>query len=889
MSEESKQAKAKRAVRLALIKYCEKEDAKLPTSEDLREKAKTFADIYEYLDDLDHIIVEVEEIVGVRMDLGAVITDNKNQHDERWVKRIDDEGVCAYTKAYHDLLQDEKGWSSALVKDLLRESKKILGLLQDPASDGNWKRMGMVIGHVQSGKTANYLSVLTQAADAGYKFIVVIAGTQNALRKQTQLRIEEGFIGRTHGRDKRSRLIGVGRNKNHPYPASLTTVYNDFSKKTGQQTGWKIEDVKNPVVAVIKKEINTLRALYGWLEDWNTKGEGMIFGVPMLLIDDEADYASINTNKPDQDPTQINHWIRKILKFFSKASYVGYTATPFANIFISPDPNDQELPDLFPKDFIYSLEAPSNYFGPDKIFSDTEEENMEGAQDSNWLQPMPDTDDSYIPLKHKKDHQLSELPPSLTLAIRQFVVVRAMRELRGQGDQHCSMLVNVSRFTDVQKSVNRLVCGYVSDLKSAVKARSGLSEDDAMQDGYMKDLHETFLDGFFDQKLQWPEIQTALLSSVESIDVNLINSKSGDALNYERYQDGKGMTVIAVGGLNLSRGLTLEGLCVSYMYRNSRMYDTLMQMGRWFGYRAQYEDLCRIHLPQSSIDYYSYITRASEELREQIRDMSRRRMSPKEFGLYVRKHPANLMITSLGKMRAAEDKYISWSGNAIESHKLPRDEGINQHNKELIRNYWGDGFNSSDPEKERVGYLRRDVSTDKVIKFLEEFRCHAEFDDKHNAHQYLSALCGDYPYTDVLLASSGEKRDSPSEINIGDQSIKARVRKAKLADCLWSVNKARVGSPSDERAGLSKAQKEEANENGKAHYMRYRNLRNKPFLVLSFLDLKDSDTNDREKLVPAFVIIFPHRDGLPSITVKVNQTYIKQAQLELNDPGDGDD
>ena len=888
MSEESEEAEGKKLVKLILTRNYEKKDTASPTSEDLRKIAEILAGFCGYSGDLDRVVAEVEEAVDVRMELGAAITDDESQHDEKWVQRVDAEGV--YTKAYHDLLQYEKVWPSILVKNLHRESKKVLSLLKDPLFDGNWKRMGMVIGHVQSGKTANYLSVLTQAADAGYKFIVIIAGTQNALRKQTQLRIDEGFIGRTHGRDKRPKLIGVGIGENYPCPASLTTVYDDFSKKTGQQAGWEIENSRKPVVAVIKKEINTLKALHRWLKDLNAKGEGRISGTPMLLIDDEADYASINTNKPGQDPTQINHWIRNILELFSKASYVGYTATPFANIFISPDPDSKGLPDLFPKDFIYSLEAPSNYFGPDKIFSDTEEEHTEGNQDSQWLQPIPETDDVYIPLQHKKDYQPSKLPPSLSLAIRQFVIVRAMRELRGQRDQHCSMLVNVSRFINVQEIVNQIVYEYVADLRYAVKARSRLSENDAMQDRYMKDLHATFLDGFSDLEFQWPKIQTALLSGIESIDVSLINSRSSDALNYERYQDGKGMTVIAIGGLNLSRGLTLEGLCVSYMYRNSRMYDTLMQMGRWFGYRARYEDLCRIHLPQSSIDYYSYITRASEELREQIRDMSRRGMSPKEFGLYVRKHPANLMITSLGKMRAAEDKYISWSGRAIESHKLPRDEGINQHNKELIKNYWEDGFNGSDPEKERVGWLRRDVPTDKVINFLEEFRCHADFDEsKRNAHQYLSVICEDYPYTDVLLASSGGEHGNTSTIYIGDQLIGARVREAKFSDCRWSVNKARVGSPGDERAGLRRAQKEKADASGTANALRYRNLRNKPFLVLSLLDLKDSDINYKEKSVPAFVISFPHKDDALPIKVRVNQTFAKQLLIELNDPGDGDD
>ena len=884
MNEKSKQAEAKILVKLALINYCNKEDADLPTHEDLREKGKILAGWHGYYGDVENIIKEVEEAFDVRMDPGVAITGNKSQHDTRWAKRVDDEGV--YIKAYHDdLLQREKKWPSILVKNLRRESKKVLGLLQDPAVDGNWKRTGMVIGHVQSGKTAHYISVLTQAADAGYKFIVVIAGTQNALRKQTQLRVEEGFIGRTQGGGGRFEEIGVGKGRNYPYPASLTTVYDDFSKKTGQQAALEIENSRKPVVAVIKKEINTLKALHHWLEDLNTKGGDRISSFPMLLIDDEADYASINTNKIDQEPTRINHWIRKILNLFSKASYVGYTATPFANIFISPDLNDEELPDLFPEDFIYSLEAPSNYFGPDRIFSDIEEEHIDGNQDSIWLRPIPDADDLYIPLQHKKDYQLSKLPPSLSLAIRQFVIARATRELRGERDQHCSMLINVSRFTDVQEIVNELVYEYVSDLISAVKARFGLSEEDAMQDSYMQNLHETFLDGFSDLGFQWPKIQTALLSSIESIDVKLINSKSSDVLNYARYPDGKGTTVIAIGGMNLSRGLTLEGLCVSYMYRNSRMYDTLMQMGRWFGYRNQYEDLCRIHLSQSSINYYSYITRASEDLRAQIRKMSKREMSPRKFGLYVLKHPANLMITSLNKMRTAEDKYISWSGHAIESHILPRNKNINRHNQELIKSYWEDGFNVAGPEKERVGWLRRDVPTDKVINFLEEFRCHADFDEsKHHAHQYLSAICDDYPRTDILLASGG----SGLGINIGSQSIKARVRKARLSDCRWSVNKARVGSPSDERVGLSKAQTEEANENGRVHAMRYRDLRKKPFLVLSMLDLIDIDRKDEEKLVPAFVISFPRKDGT-SIKAKVNQIFSKQSLLDLDDPGDGDD
>ena len=340
----------------------------VPTREEVEKKAQGFAAIMNYDGDLKAIVDEAMIAVVTRMGAGVSLVDNEADHDEDWVFKREDLSHV-YSDAYETFLKSE-GWHPNVVQSLSDVGTRILGHLQDPTSDGSWNRRGLVIGHVQSGKTANYLAVIAKAADAGYKFIVVIAGIHNNLRKQTQERIEEGFIGRSSDPEKRI-SIGVGLSGKFPHPATLTTINDDFNKNTAAKSGWQINDFSKPIILVIKKNVTTLTALHKWLKELNAQGDGRISDVPMLLIDDEADNASINTNKPDLDPTQTNRMIRRILGLFAKSCYVGYTATPFANIFINPEAyTDEAREELFPRDFIYSLDAPNTYFGPDKVFLD---------------------------------------------------------------------------------------------------------------------------------------------------------------------------------------------------------------------------------------------------------------------------------------------------------------------------------------------------------------------------------------------------------------------------------------------------------------------------------------------------------------------------------------
>ena len=321
-----------------------------PTREQVEEKAKQIAAIFSYTGDLRNIITEAMISVDTRMGVGVSLVDIDAKHDDQWVHKREDI-TWTYADAYENHLRKE-GWPPRMVQSLSDVTTRILGHLQDPLSEGTtWNRRGLVIGHVQSGKTANYTGLIAKAADAGYKFIIVIAGIHNNLRKQTQERIDEAFIGRSSDPENR-RLVGVGLEPGYPLPATLTNVNEDFNKNTAEKSGWKINDFSKPIILVIKKNVSTLTALHKWLKELNAEGDGRISDVPMLLIDDEADNASANTNEyrdengnidEDADPTRTNGLIRKLLTRFEQSAYVGYTATPFANIFDGAAGDDRAL------------------------------------------------------------------------------------------------------------------------------------------------------------------------------------------------------------------------------------------------------------------------------------------------------------------------------------------------------------------------------------------------------------------------------------------------------------------------------------------------------------------------------------------------------------------
>lgn len=855
------------------------------THEQIEGKARQFAEISEFKGDLALAIEEALVAIDTRMGIGVSLVDVQAKHDEEWVRKR--QITPTYADAYEAFLKQEK-WSPDVVRSLSDVGTRILGHLQDPLSEGEWKRRGLVIGHVQSGKTANYLGLVAKAADAGYRFIVVIAGIHNNLRKQTQERVDEGFIGRSSD-PLDHKLLGVGLGGAYPHPVTLTNINDDFSKATAAKAGWKIDDFSKPLILVIKKNTKTLEALHRWLKELNAQGDGTIRSVPMLMIDDEADNASINTNKPDLDPTRTNRLLRQILSLFSKSCYVGYTATPFANIFINHEAYDPEVrDDLFPRDFIYSLDAPTSYFGPDKVF-------LNDATSDRILEPIIDAEE-YLPLEHKRDYAVADLPPSLYGAVNEFLIARAIRNVRGHRTQHCSMLINASRFVAVQRTIRNFISEYIKVVGEAVKANYAMPEASSSRNRHMTALRTTFDEHYSDRGVTWDQVKAELWGVFEHLKPFVINSKSDEPLDFKKYKDaGVGLTAITIGGLSLSRGLTIEGLTVSYMYRNTAMYDTLMQMGRWFGYRPGYEDICRVHLAPASIDWYGKIAEASEELRQQIRQMRRDGLSPWQFGLYVQAHPESLLVTARNKMRSATQVTLNqnFTNQLIESTWLPLDANTSQDNEALIKEFWQDGFGGIAAEVTRKGWAFNDVQTSTLIGFLGRFQAHSRFAPRRTqAVEYLAKIEEQFPYSDVLLISKGDGPD------LGPYALGTQDRNKRPADTRsWHAAQDRVASRGDEKLGLTGEQQAiaaafaEEDEPGKEPSdTHYRRIRNKPLLMVHMLSLFAAKEGDARFLAPAVGVSFPPDLYGVEIEIVANQVWLQSMQPgPSDDPDDEDD
>ena len=321
-------------------------------------------------DTREQLARDIEERFGVSMGLGAMVDDGDFRP---WLPEAKASIDPFYWNRYRKLML-KSGLPLDVVTTTDTVTDEILGRLGNPGLLEEWDRRGMVVGHVQSGKTSNYTGLICKAADAGYRLIIVIAGIHNNLRNQTQERIDEGFIGRDTGRlamrgkKEGNRAIGVGLFDDRRTPVSLTNTLTDFRKTTATGNTSEIDSYKVPVILVIKKNYSTLRNLLDWLREHSAKGDAQMISQPMLLIDDEADNASINTGYAKEEITRINGQIRDLLGLFHRSCYIGYTATPFANIFVDPDSYDEaKKEDLFPKHFIVGLDAPTNYFGAKKI------------------------------------------------------------------------------------------------------------------------------------------------------------------------------------------------------------------------------------------------------------------------------------------------------------------------------------------------------------------------------------------------------------------------------------------------------------------------------------------------------------------------------------------
>jgi hypothetical protein len=768
--------------------------------------------------------------------------------------------------------------SDAVVRALDLSTERIVDFFGNPLSNAPFQRRGLIMGDVQSGKTGNYIGICCKAADAGYRLIILLTGTIEHLRKQTQVRLDEGFVGyetgRTHAEARRP--CGVGLVDSRPQVQVLTTTDSDFTIDLASQAHIHLDGAAIPTLLVTKKNQHNLGNIIKWISQMLPKAGKL--SAPMLVIDDEADNASVNTSASD-DPNKINGQIRELLELGQRSTYVGITATPFANAFMRHDSVHSMLgDDLFPRDFIYSLAPPSNYIGATRLFGDV----GNAGQSHQYRLNSVDDAESWLPLKHKIHADVGDLPHSMKVAICRFVVAVAIRDIRGkERDSARSMMVNVSRFTGVQNEVQSRISDFVRSMKRDVEAY-GNSPDNFATLENAKTLRAAYEDirkhcAEIDPNASIPDWETVraeltVTLVTRGIFVNALNSASGVTnLSFK-----SGERRIVVGGNSLSRGVTLSGLCVSYFYRKPLAKDTLLQMGRWFGYRDDYEDLCALFISDDARELYADASDTSDELRDLVSTMNDSGMTPRDFGLRVLHHPGRLAITARNKMRhAAEfEATISFSGILVETRRMNLRDAPS--NFELVTQFCKSLETEWRHDRDSDSWVATKIPKQRIAELVEQFKFHSEMfafqptpGGRSPAAQMIrdaeveTHLPGheavDLGHWDIVIRGGEE---TPIEVAGVPEPIHSRNRFCTLSSTsttlLISGQRSRLGDRVDECTGVNVADRRALEQSAKGKNLsgkQYRELRSRkigrPLLVISFVKphLEPADAR-----VPPFVV-----------------------------------
>lgn len=824
--------------------------------------------------------------------------------DSEWFFNKKGTIATPYFDRYSQFLSDDD-FAEDTIKKIKKSTEIVLSKCADPnnlTATGN-KKKGLVVGDVQSGKTANYLALINLACDYGYKLVVVLAGMTESLREQTQGRVDEGFIGaksETIG-DSDILYIGVGENETKYYAVPFTNGKYDFNKVVKESQNSSSTDFNKPVILVVKKNGSVLNHVIAALK----AKESRLDRENILIIDDEADNASINTKNPDKDPTKINSCIRKIFNNYNIATYIGFTATPYANIFICPD-EDETFMDLFPSDFIVQLNAPDNYFGIDKVFLE-----------DGVIRIIDEEEDNFLPTKHKKDYIYTGLSDSLEEAINCFVINNVLRTLDGYGTKHRSMLINISVFNDMQDSIYYYVNNYIKKLVEIFDQDGHKPTNELIRNRYANKLYKLYTESdFYDNehakgKISWEMVKKYILPELQLIETRIFNNNNKNKFSYDDYPDGA--RVIAIGGYVLSRGLTLEGLMVSYYNRSTSTYDAMLQMCRWFGYRPKYEHLCRVYMTETNRENFLAVIDATLDLREQFQIMKLRGAKPSEFGLMVKESPdsleTKLLVTARNKLKSTEiyEKTLNYSGVAVDTSKLFKEKRYNNINRqlvfELVLKLEAEG---KFLHKYHGRYIIQDVNKNDIAVFISKLKIsyrNTKFDIDSLSDYIFNSNLNKW---DIVFAS-GTSDKQPYIFN--GIEIKAPVRrfiyKADSGSDVIRIGGAnnRMVDPGIFNAGLTEEQCIEAKNNAK-HSFELGNRKSsdvtardyldikgrKPVLVISPLEIKAADGEEAKKIekdyedefIYGFAIGFPGKDSKIVVKYRANKVKLNEIIKGIN-------
>jgi len=728
----------------------------------------------------------------------TVIRDQRN-HEEwygGWLEENDENTDARYYWTQMKNLMKEKLGNiydeehvAHIIKSIDKSTDGVISDMESPTRP-RFISKGLVLGYVQSGKTSNFTGVIAKACDAGYKFIIVLTGIHDVLRKQTQVRLDKELTGVRETAEPESEYVTFP-----PFPRQwerLTSApesirSGEFSLQGLDPFINKIQSPR-PIIAIIKKNTIVMRKIINWINE--TINDDARNSIPFLLIDDEADLASVNIGSLTE-VTATNQCIRDLMGIFTKSSYLAYTATPFSNFFIPRDATD----DLYPRNFIYSLPKPEDYFGAAMIFDSTININYIKTINRGGRMRPPEQDD-VNQLIGSGEYAIPEIPVSLINAIQCFMFGCAIRCLRGDDDQPMSMLIHVHWRVGEQENIYNLVTRYYRNFKtqfrSGVRRGELIAQLNEQWNEYSADCQRitSFIDipnilPEFDEVIE--QIET-ILNSDEEIKILVLNYRSDDELDYTRPVKPK---VIAIGGNKLSRGLTLEGLMTSYYARESRQYDTLLQMGRWFGYRKGYEDLTRVWTTPRLQTWYQHISLVEEEMRTNLSIYEEEGVTPADIPVLVRDHQT-LNVTAKNKLGAALTTKSSYSYSNSQTFKLPlNDEELINHNisistdfiEALLEEY------TESSEDQNPNYLFLNIPARFVLeRFFYRFRsydCGFDYDD---LIQYINRRVGEGEYQDWNIGIKSLKTTRTEEIEWGGLRIKMIERSKKRQHLIHGVH-----------------------------------------------------------------------------------------------------
>jgi hypothetical protein len=877
------------------------------------------------------IIDDVLKRIRVRVGVASVLLDDTDHID--WLSGVDRTHWKFWPRLERYLRRVDE-LEPAKVLELDRSTDRTLELFESPLREGRWDRRGLVVGHVQSGKTSHYTALAAKALDAGYQIIIVLAGVHNSLRAQTHERVDEYLIGRDSAalleavRQQRTTIesgqrIGVSDfdlKRGIPDPSvSILTCTNsndtgDFKTAVATQVGLQVGPGSR-LVMVVKKNATILRNLVDWMRLQNTApgtgGPERRIPAPTLVIDDEADHASINTRDPEQDPTTINRLIRELLISFDRVSLVGYTATPFANIFIPVDVTPANLArygeDLFPRSFIVNLKPPSDYIGPDLVFGHAGDESINIPERPPLPMFIPVADAGiWMPDKHKKDHHPGATPESLQQAVRLFLLVCAARAARGDEQVHNSMLVHATRFVNVQSRVADQIEAELNAIRNVLSfGAPGTSQAERQS---LKDLwNEHILEKHEQFRVQlgercaglpeWNEVWKYVDAALKRITVMRLNGTSADALKYSK--NPHGVYVIAIGGDKLSRGLTLEGLSISYFLRTSNMFDTLLQMGRWFGYRPGYADLCRVYTTTTLHSAFREIALAMEDLRADLDLMADTKKTPLQFGLRVRTPEDGLVITSANKIRRGDPVQVRFADSIIQTLEVPRKGDQAIENRAAVRNLveqlgTADRSVRDEPSPHLLWHR---VGVDKILEFLSRYEAFAtpSFFSRCNAiRNYIRQQVqkSELKEWTIVVVS---KKSSPSQTKLGTYDVNLVERskdttaapqdRLRMRGVVGSEEEALDLSPSEYAvADAARASKEDDAPKFR-EVVRNQRPATRGLLLIYPLKVRKEDLQPGEDFIPAVGISFPASETALPLSYTVNEVWKQQYGL-IDEPDD---